>query len=861
MSDFDECVPREGSSRPSDAHTSAARARGEPAARCAQGAIEIDAERQLLLRRIFESAVELDATSRGALVERECDGDADLRRELESLLVAHDHAADWIETSHPANDLTPAAPAEDADQDGRLIGRYRLLHAIGQGGMGVVYLAVCADDTFQKRVALKLLRRGLDSEDLVRRFKTERQILAGLDHPYIAKLLDGGSTADGLPYFVLDYVEGEPIHRWAKQQRASIPELLQVFRRVCSAVHFAHQNLVVHRDLKPGNILVAPDGTPKLLDFGIAKLLNPELSSYPLAPTVIAWRPMTREYASPEQIAGGRITTASDTYSLGVMLYELLTGRHPFRASGQTVEEIEEAIRHRDPARPSATVPQADRALARAPSGHDTATSRQWFAADPKKHRRLLAGDLDHIVLKALRKEPDQRYASTEQLAEDLERYLEGRPVLARQGTVGYRVKKFVRRHRLGVAVAATGLVATLGFGVVMASQRAAIARERDQVELERARAEQVTSFLIELFEGSDPFAEKGPTTDARELLDRAAERIENELDRQPLVRAALMDSLGSIYQSLGVYEPARRLLESALEVRRAELEPEHPHLAQTRHHLGAVLREQGEYEAAELLLRDALTVRLGFTGERRIDLADNYSDLGAVHFERGEYADAEQRFGEAVDLYRELLGPESHEVAGALQNLAASVHKGGDLDRAAQLYRQGLDLSRRMLGDRHPTVASNLANLATLLHVQGKDEEAERLFLEALEIRRETLGIDHPDVANSLYNLADLYADRGQWAAAEPPARASLAILELAVQDHWRVALVESLVGRCLVGLGRYPEAETLLLRSHAALLEERGIDSSSTQESLRRLAALYQEWGRPAKAAQFQAQLIAAP
>ena len=418
-------------------------------------------ERWQKVEELFHLSLEREASQRAAFLDEACAGDPDLRGKVESLLAYDEQESDFLET--PASGVRGDWLDEDqpGPMTGRRIGPYQVTREIGHGGMGAVYLAVRADDQYQKQVAIKLIKRGMDTETILRRFRTERQILANLDHPNIAKLLDGGTTEEGLSYFIMDYVDGLPIDMYCDTQKLTTVERLRLFRTVCSAVAYAHQNRVVHRDLKPGNILVTAQGVVKLLDFGVAKLLNPEASSKTTGSTAAALRPMTPEYASPEQVRGSVITPASDIYSLGVLLYELLTGHRPYRVRSRTPQEIEHVICEEAPEKPSTVIgrveeaPDRDRPLT-------PASVSETREGQPEKLRRRLAGDLDTIVLMALRKEPERRYGSVEQFSEDIRRHLEGLPVIARKDAFWYRSAKFIKRNKAAV------LAATLGAGIIL---------------------------------------------------------------------------------------------------------------------------------------------------------------------------------------------------------------------------------------------------------------------------------------------------------------------------------------------------------------------------------------------------------
>src|SRR5262245_52207434 len=438
-------------------------------------------ERWEQIERLYYAARKRDLGLRATFLDEACVGDESLRQEVESLLASDEQAGDFLNT--PALRIATEEIAEEQARSlvGRHLGHYRLLSQLGAGGMGEVYLAARADDQYRKQVAIKLVKRGMDTDNILRRFRHERQILAALDHPNIARLLDGGVSEDGLPYFVMEYIAGSPITEYCDSHQLSTEERLELFRQVCAAVHYAHQNLVVHRDLKPGNILVTEEGAPRLLDFGIAKVFNPELASPTLDLTAPEMRLMTPEYASPEQVRGEPITTASDIYSLGIVLYEMLTGHHPYRTRNQPPSEVIRIVCEKEPEKPSAIIGRVEEITgADDPQPITPESVSRTREGQPEKLRRRLAGDLDNIVLMALRKEPERRYGSAEQLSEDIRRHLEGLPVIARKDTLGYRSAKFLQRHKAGVAATALVLTLVIGFIVSLAVKSAQVTRERD---------------------------------------------------------------------------------------------------------------------------------------------------------------------------------------------------------------------------------------------------------------------------------------------------------------------------------------------------------------------------------------------
>ncbi len=866
----------------------------------------MEGERWQRIREVFEETLEHATQERSAFLDQACTGDESLRREVESLLVADANEDTFLQDRRD--------PADGADPMlGRRIGPYQVERRLGSGGMGVVYLALRADEEFKQLVALKVLRPGVGQD--VRRFRAERQILAALTHPNIAQLLDGGTTEDGLPYLVMEYIEGRPIDEYCEQEGLSIEARIELFRTVCSAVQFAHQNLVVHRDIKPGNILVSTDGTPKLLDFGIAKLLNPELSSPAMAPTATALRLMTPAYASPEQLLGAPISTASDVYSLGILLYELLTGRPPYPTTSLSPVEMMRVVCEEAPPPPSTAVP---------PERH--------------KQRRRLVGDLDNIVLMALRKQPRRRYGSVEQLSEDLGRYLDDLPVTARKNSVFYRWGKLVRRNRWTAAASAAFVLACLGFAVIMGFQRVEIARERDRVAEERSRAERVTKFLIDLFEVADPGQAVGETLTARQILEMASLKLTAELEDQPRLRATLMDTIGMIHVRLGLFEQARSFLESALATRRRLLGEDHLEVAETLQHLAELTTWEGNYEQAEVLGRDALAMRRRLLGAEHPSVAESLQSL-AWSLGMGQRFDkAEPLAQEALAMHRRLLGEDHPKVAESLDHLGSILFRGkGDLATAEALLRKGLAMRRQLLGDRHLDVAASLDSLSSLLFYRSELEEARLLNQEALAIRRQILNEEHPLVAASLNNLAnvltlqseleeaeqlylealtisrklwaedhpshgfflaalgyvrfemadyqkaeelfreslalrrrllgDIHSDigitrtwlaevliqQGDFAAALTEAKGALEILrQVYAEEIWWINHAESALAACLIELGRYQEAERLLLNSYPKLRSRR---DPLAARALARLVSLYEAWGRSDKAAEYRA------
>ncbi len=787
-----------------------------------------------------EAVSELPEPDREAFIESAAAGDSLFLDAATSLIRAHGKAGRFLDK--PA--VEAFTELWNSRAESRQIGPWKVLRKIGGGGMGTVYLAVRADDEYQREVAIKLLNCGPDPEEMARRFREERQILARLDHPNIARLYDGGTTPGGFPYLVMEYIEGTPLDQHCDRRRLTIGERLELFCAVCAAVHVAHQNLVVHRDLKPSNILVTAKGVPKLLDFGIAKLLG---SAGGMELTRTGLRPMTPNYASPEQVLGDPITTAADVYSLGVLLYELLTGRLPHRFERSDSREIERILTRKEPVQPSAAVEMPPDAGGdhRAPE----ALSRLRGLSVSQLRRRLV-GDLDRIVMKALRTEPDCRYVSAEQLSNDVRRHLEGRPVQARPNTLAYRAGKFLRRNRIAVGVAAALFALVSSFSVFSMRQAKDIARERDRAQLEQEKAQRVAGFLVELLQDTDPAEARGRDVTVREALDKGAEEILGRLHDQPEIRAMLLETMGSIYVNLGLYEEATPLLELALETRRQSPETEPASLAATLTRLGDLQKQRGRHEAAEASFQEALALRRASFESHHPAIGESLHHLGALSYVSGDFERAQQHYLEALEIRRREENP-SPALAETTNDLALVLMKRGDLVRAEPLFRQALDQARVALGPDHPTVLEIGSNLAALLQEKGDLKGAEALYLATLEVLRRVFEPAHPAIGKTINNLATVRSQLGDHAGAEPLFRETLAIARQAFgEEHQYVALAMSNLGTTLDELGKVQEAELLLRRAIEIVRRTLGPETPRPAFVLVRLARLLMRRGEPGQA-----------
>jgi eukaryotic-like serine/threonine-protein kinase len=763
--------------------------------------------------RLFGEVLDRPPAERPAFLDSVCAGDAALRRDLERLLAADAVVSGFLGSSP---EELMRLTLDDQEEGGNL-GPYRLLRKIGSGGMGTVYLAHREDEHYERDVAVKILRSGLESTEAFHRFVAERQILARLEHPNIARLYDGGSTEDGRPYLVLELVEGLPVDEYCDRHRLTVDQRLGLFQKICSAVQHAHQNLLVHRDLKPANILVTPQGEPKLLDFGIAKRLALEADDT-LHRTRIGLRLLTPRYASPEQVRGDAITTASDVYSLGVILYELLAGRSPYPLAMDVPYEMERMICEQEPERPSLALfrqglPNIEE-TAGDPENPETpeniALARK---TRPQALAHRLCGDLDNIVLMALRKEPQRRYGSAAQLAQDLEKHLQDLPVTARPDTLQYRARKFVRRHRAAVAVTAAACLLVAG------SVTSLVAQGR-QLEQERDKARYAMSFLVDTFKQADPYQTQGEKVTAREILDQGTARIAQELAGEPDVQAAVLNAIGEANLGLGRYAEAEPLLTRALALRRQIFGAGSLEAAESLEHLAECQSKGSSLEKAESNLREALAIRRRRQGDGDLALARTLNHLGQLLVLRGatpeNASEIEALFQEALAIARRVEGPAGPTVAETLIKLADFRSEQGKYTEAEKLSREGLAVERKTLGDRDPRFYRDQSYLGLILVWAGKYAEAEALLRSCLEKQRALLGPAHPDAVETMHYLVNVMHYAGRLGEAEALNREALALVRsLYGPAHPQMASSLHNLGAVLAGQRRYDEAITLYNQS----------------------------------------------
>ena len=748
-------------------------------------------------------------------------------------------------TSSPDPGVTRAAEA--AASASRSIGPYRLLHIIGEGGMGEVWLAE-QTAPIRRQVALKVIKAGMDTVQVVARFEAERQALALMDHPAIATVYDGGSTPEGRPYFVMEHVKGEPITTYCDRHKLAMRDRLELFAQVCDGVQHAHQKGVIHRDLKPSNVLVAVQDdrpVPKIIDFGVAKATARQLTDRTLY-TELGAMIGTLEYMSPEQaeMGGLDIDTRTDVYALGVILYELLSGTLPFeskelRQAG--FAEIQRTIREKEPPRPSTRITRLGGASTSAATNRNT---------EPRRLASVLRGDLDWVTMRALEKDRTRRYQTVNALAAEVRRYLNHEPVVAGPPSAVYRAKKFVRRHRFGVAAAATLVVLLAAFAVTMALQARRIALERDRANREAETARQVSSFLVGLFEVAKPSEAAANSVTAREILDKGAARIQTDLREQPAVQAALMSTMGEAYHSLGSYKNARTLKDQALTLQRQVYGPGSPEAAGGLISLAETLSSQAEYKEAERRAREAVALLRAAPGAGAM-LALALRELAWSLYLQGNAADAESAAREAYGLYARQPNPPDKELADSLSTLGGILLDKADLAGAARAYEEALTLRRRAYGPSHPRTVSASANLAAVWIAQGELAKAEAAYREIVALDRQQLGPDHPGLGNSLSNLGAILYLQKKYYEAENYYRQALAIDRRAMGErHPDVATNLTNIGQALTMQRKYAEAEAVLGEAIAIKRESMGGDHPDVALTMTFLADCFCRSGKAADA-----------
>jgi eukaryotic-like serine/threonine-protein kinase len=834
------------------------------------------------VKELLHQAMQLASAQRALFLDEACSSDPALRAEVESLLLADE----GIRSSYMESPPLPEELGAGTDGIGSAVSleagqvfsqRFQLVRKLGEGGMGQVWLAEQTSPV-RRQVALKLIKAGMYDEALAQRFQSERQSLAIMDHPAIAKVFDAGATPQGQPYFVMEYVPGLPITEYCDQKKLEIRDRLELFIQACNGVQHAHQKAIIHRDLKPANILVVEvDGNPvpRIIDFGLAKATTPHAASETIF-TQLGHFVGTPGYMSPEQADPeiADIDTRTDVYSLGVVLYVLLAGLQPFETKQrqkQPLDELLRKLREEEPPRPSTKV-GADR--------DTSAKTAEARGTEPRQLVSILRGDLDWIAMKALEKDRAFRYGGPSELAADLRRSLNHEPIVARPANAGYRLRKYVRRHRAAVVVAA-GLVLLLSaFFVLQALQLRRITRERDRTAHERDRATRITDFMTGMFKVSDPSESRGNSVTAREILDKASNDMGKGLAKDPEVQAQMMQVMASTYTNLGLYPRAHELAKRALDARVSLLGPDDPKTLESMAQLGWILDREGHSDAAEKQEREALAgerrilglenpltletmdhlaMNQGHRGhydeterlerevigvEARVLGPDNTQTLQSINhlgwalLLQGRYTEAEQEYRRLLDVERRVLGPDHPETLKSLSNLAMVLQSQHRFADAEQLYREALATQQHVLGQEHQNTARAMFNLAALLFLEGRFADAEKLDREALAIQSRTLGPDHPDTLASKRNLATSLLKEGHLAEAEKMERETLnARLRVLGPGNLLTMSTQSGVAEILIREGRYAEAEKIARQAFEAQLRNLGPQNPYTVEALQQL------------------------
>jgi eukaryotic-like serine/threonine-protein kinase len=724
-------------------------------------------ERWQQIESLFHRALEYPPAERDAFLTDVC-ADAAIRREVSALLQEDEAAQGYFDdlagraaVLEEAMRTADAVVAPSEGLAGRRIGNYLLERAIGRGGTSVVYLGHRVGGAFQRAVAVKILTRQARGAALLRRFEREQQVLSDLSHPHIASLYDGGVTEDGHSYFVMEYVDGCPIDQYCDTRRLSVEARLRLFQTVVAAVVYAHKHLIIHRDLKPSNILVANDGTVKLLDFGIAKMLADEVPAEPGGLTRTGDRWMTPDYAAPEQVRGERTTTATDVYQLGIVLYELLTGHAPHPTEvADSAYLAQKAVCETEPRRPSLVVTRSATRRRGGVTRRVTPESvGQARGLDVTQLQKKLSGDLDAIVLRALQKDVALRYGSAEALSRDVDRFLTGLPVEARQGKLRYHARKFLHRHRAPVAAVALGILLLVSIGALHVVR---VAEERDRAQIEAAKAGEVTDFVLGLFAAGHPHEARGEAITAPMLLERGVVRAEALVD-QPAVQAQILHTIARAYHGLADFARSDELFQRSLAIRREHLGPAHADVAHSLAHLGWSRLVQDDLTAAEGFFREALGIQRQALGAEHFDVANSLNGLGLAIHGLGRKAEAIRLLREALEIRRNSLGEAHVEIANGLHDLAILLRSSGDSIGAEALLREGLAMRRELLDANHPDIAKSTSHLASLLHAKGDYAGAEPLYLETVTIRRRALGEQHPATRGTVRALLAFYQSWGK--------------------------------------------------------------------------------------------------
>ncbi len=792
------------------------------------------------LSDLYEAANKLPSAEQISFAEENC-SDPAMREELLSMLDVNESSSRFFE-SLTTSVIRPAfEELSDLPPLSGSVHNYRLIKKIGRGGMGSVYLAERNDDAFETRVAVKILRKGLDTEDILQRFDSERQILAQLNHPNITHLIDGGITCDNRPYFVMEYVEGMPIDAYCDEFKLTINERLNLFFQICDALSYAHQNLVIHRDLKPGNILVTGQGYVKLLDFGIAKLIDDNVP-FPKTIAHTGLRLMTPEYASPEQLCGKPMNTASDIYQLGLILYNLLSGCKAHSFKNKSLTETEQIILEEKAKKPSYKLSEIDI--------NNLKQIAENRSVGPKKLIQELRGDLDTITINALQKEPAQRYQSVVEFREDIDRYLEGLPIHSRKQSIPYRTAKFLKRNQLPVATVTIFVAMLVSFFIFY---NLSITEQRNEAQKEALKAAQITSFLVDLFEANDPTQFQGESLTAWQLLEQGEERIKL-LEGQPEVQAQMFEVTGQIYRKIGQFDRSEELLTNALDIRKDILDDNHTETISVYNELGLLYSDLGNFEKSDSLLRLALELQLSDVSPSTTMLAETKFNLAYILRRMGNYDEAEDLYRQSYDLRNRLYGQNHESTIASMSSLGVTLLNKGNYSESEKIFRDVLELRKDLIGPIHPDLAMSMNNLGATLLTVGRFKEAEDLFIESLAMRRMLLGDMHPKVALTMNNLGISLMEQGHFDNAYEHIQQALSIRTTVLgDDNINTAISKFSLGELFLYTERPSDAQKVLTEAYDVFYNRLSEGHSFTARTKMALGLTYLYQGESALAEEY--------
>jgi len=842
-------------------------------------------------KELVEKVLALPEDKRADFLTRQCNN-VEIIKEVQSLIKAYEKADDFLDKPLIINP-DDIQPFEDPNI-GKEVGNYLIEKTIGVGGMGIVYLGRRNDKAFEKKVAIKILKYGFSSEYLLKRFRAERQTLANLQHQNIARLIDGGRTTDGLPYLIMEYVDGIQITKYCHQNNLNLHEKLKLFKEVCQAIQYAHQSLIIHRDIKPGNILVTKEGKPKLLDFGIAKIIDDELSNPEAGITMTGMWHLTPEYASPEQVNSEKVTTASDVYSLGVLLYRILTNSQPIEITKYSPLEISKIITESIAVKPSEKVKESN--------GENRKEGSDYSRPlNPDKLSRQLKGDLDNIVLKAIHKDSAQRYSSVQEFSDDINRYLNGLPVLARKDTILYTTSKFVKRHKLGVAVFFIFQLLILTGIILINNQRNIASEQRDKAQIELSKFEAINEFLLEMLSSADPGIDSKDIK-VYDLLEKAAGDIEIKFREHPAIQTALKQTLGTTFMSLGEYNKAEILLLESHTSNIALFGHYSKETAKSAHQAGLLYDWVGNYPLSDSFYNAGITIYEKLSKNPPLKgLADNLNDYGTFLTNLGKYDSADTLFNRALEIYAyHNPNEKGKKEAVTTINIAVNMHHQYKWEEAEKYYLEAKDIFERLYSENIPEMASLYNNLAFIYLDNKNFEKAENAFKKALEIKLDLLGENHPNLGLSYINLGMLYFIIEDYNNAESSLQeaiglfhrteslkdptlslayywlgrvylktSSLAKSELAFQNslkireeilpegNYKIWSARGELGVCLLKQKRYSEAEELLSTSLEFFKNDSYVDKKKITRYTEHLAILYKKTGDQNKSEIFYAEL----